>query len=1038
MKKKKISILITMCLLLFIGINKVKAVDGGTYNGSGSNPTSTTTTGSCNVAGSYCPWGNTSNGSFGGVKISLYYIKEGEYFSVKDISGNVIQPQYITNINPGNYSNWKTIINNLSIAKGEPKTNSLNVSKFFGAVANVENPITNQKQFAAAFETIFGISLDNVNFTEESIAASSKTEAKYGYRIIIEPVFQYKYGTDSKSFYYFTAKEIAGKVANGSGHTCKKTAGDCVTSLQETSKAFFTSFDDVGITAKTEDQCNTSTDTKMVSSATSGCGYNIIDITQVVKSPCYSQKIDGSLTCKYNDRNNESGNFTETYTRIDNCSKEQQEENKNYSEYGKIIESNNDNCKLYCAESAFASFPGGISADSEFGRNIILGGYFAWPKAYDSADFNMHMTSTLTCRIVAKEGKTCSKDDAVKVEKAALNYLNTLSFAANLTAGTNKPISDQALVAVKTYTEEPSTIDWETTNQKTKSFSVRKTVYFEINSSTNRYHNLATGEVSNTFINGYFDRNYGNISHSLNDDIEKTYDLKISSVQLGSGNQYGKLITNYVCHYNLTGTCKCPDDKNDGSGSSKIDVCYPGRDLSEYIKIGYTCLEAQSNFCGSDSITPPSGDCTYKCNNNKDIDITTCVEKEWKTGKYTNMDYVVDVCTRKEQKCQPYYCINDPSIEITNCVYNEEAPGKNVVDNPEDIANARIKCEEKERSKGNCTGGNGNKCSDDVAKCQMKGKSLYECQIENNPSCKNKPIDEIADCLKDCPSTCYYKGQPIPQYLECISKGGNASVCYSAWCESEKCDPNKEPCYYCPGTNIDITKCVIDKVAASANDGNDVLETNIPTAITECAAEKPECNGGNGGTCKVGCKWITEKHSKTTYYYKKCSDSKEICDTKVVYCPDNKCQKIIYRVIDLNNPFPGKEGEGVTSDFSNGGTGRFPNANWNYVETVKEEILNARGAKGDELYKLKPLYTIVLTPENIREIKSKSSGKKTGYNNKNKYSDFTLDCKGSSKHDACISSFLHSGKYVTIDTNNSVCGNITNSEEFHACYDRIN
>ena len=71
----------------------------------------------------------------------------------------------------------------------------------------------------------------------------------------------------------------------------------------------------------------------------------------------------------------------------------------------------------------------------------------------------------------------------------------------------------------------------------------------------------------------------------------------------------------------------------------------------------------------------------------------------------------------------------------------------------------------------------------------------------------------------------------------------------------------------------------------------------------------------------------------------------------------------------------------------------------------------------------------------MRNIKSKTSG----YNDNNNYSDFTLKCLDTKNNSSCVSTFLRDSKYVTIDSSNSECGNITNVDEFNKCYgDRIN
>ena len=531
----------------------------------------------------------------------------------------------------------------------------------------------------------------------------------------------------------------------------------------------------------------------------------------------------------------------------------------------------------------------------------------------------------------------------------------------------------------------------------------------------------------------------------MNDDMNKEYLLSIYDVSLGSGNQFGYRInkSGYTCPYTFTTSCKCPDD-----------TCYPGRDLHTFIEAGFECPAAQKIACNlgvkelekkyektyeeiikeeeykTDADRPKV--CKYYCTTNDSVDITKCVDELWATGKYRSKDDAVEICTKKNIKCDAYKCDSDTLVDITACVH-EKAPGKNQFDNREDINKAKEECEEIQRKSGRCM----LSCADEVVKCQKEDptKSVYECQIEKNPLCKNAKPENMGECLKSCPGTCVYKGSKITQYLECMNEVNNHAKCYSAWCQHSTCDPNNEPCYYCLGkpatSEYNITECVVNKVTAGQKSGNEI---SIKTAKQQCSAENSKCNTGT--TCKVGCKWVTEQKGNTTYYYKKCSDTNQKCEPKTLNCPNGKCPKVIYRIIDLNNPFPGKEGKGNVKEFSNGGSGRLPNSNWNYAPLVKEKILNARGAIGDELYKRKPLYTIVLTPSDMKKIKSGTDG----YNKGKNYDDFTLKCLNNSQHDACVSAFLHSGEYVKIDTSNSEsrCANITNADEFRACYESTN
>ena len=111
---------------------------------------------------------------------------------------------------------------------------------------------------------------------------------------------------------------------------------------------------------------------------------------------------------------------------------------------------------------------------------------------------------------------------------------------------------------------------------------------------------------------------------------------------------------------------------------------------------------------------------------------------------------------------------------------------------------------------------------------------------------------------------------------------------------------------------------------------------------------------------------------------------------------------LIYRTIDLKYPFPNMNGNG-----------RITGINWcdgsnctTENSVVKSVITNNRNVETDGIYYIEPMYTFVLTPSIIREIR--------GYNNKNNYTNYTGTYEGknysySCKNDTgknCISDYL--------------------------------
>lgn len=117
------------------------------------------------------------------------------------------------------------------------------------------------------------------------------------------------------------------------------------------------------------------------------------------------------------------------------------------------------------------------------------------------------------------------------------------------------------------------------------------------------------------------------------------------------------------------------------------------------------------------------------------------------------------------------------------------------------------------------------------------------------------------------------------------------------------------------------------------------------------------------------------------------------------YDRNNSGLNIIYRPISLTNPFP-------YSDSS--ATYRKKLALWSSDYVVKKIITNNREVDTYEVYNLTPMYTITLTPADIKDIRD--------YNKKHDYSDFTLECK---KGLYCESQFLRKEIIHMIDVGNS-------------------
>jgi len=103
---------------------------------------------------------------------------------------------------------------------------------------------------------------------------------------------------------------------------------------------------------------------------------------------------------------------------------------------------------------------------------------------------------------------------------------------------------------------------------------------------------------------------------------------------------------------------------------------------------------------------------------------------------------------------------------------------------------------------------------------------------------------------------------------------------------------------------------------------------------------------------------------------------------------------VIYRPIDLYDPFPSIDADGRSTGWNWGDRyGSTSNTN----ETVKQVILNNRNVKGDEVYNLTPMYSFTLTPSLIKSIRE--------YNRTTVYDDENLKCDKNTG-ERCISDYL--------------------------------
>lgn len=294
--------------------------------------------------------------------------------------------------------------------------------------------------------------------------------------------------------------------------------------------------------------------------------------------------------------------------------------------------------------------------------------------------------------------------------------------------------------------------------------------------------------------------------------------------------------------------------------------------------------------------------------------------------------------------------------------------------------------------------------------CKKNNSNVDITDCVKNKNKKNTLQTSITECSMDkCyEDTCYsYKDNKTVSIKECLENGNSKYSCMK-----------KNGCLG--------DKCTGDCLIKSYKVNNVVYETQKCNGIY--CGFIAHCNKKDKKT-SMQTELCIKKELKTNDILDKLNNGITVselesaikdCENKI--CASN--EKIIFRVIDLENPFPGRNSNKRT-----------PGYNWNGETVIKQEITNARNQEGYQLYynrtEVDPLITITLTPENIKKIRS--------YNNENSYDNFNLEC--STKTAGCISSFLHSNSGYFGITGVDACTKLNSKstlEEFDKCYNSNN
>ena len=258
-----------------------------------------------------------------------------------------------------------------------------------------------------------------------------------------------------------------------------------------------------------------------------------------------------------------------------------------------------------------------------------------------------------------------------------------------------------------------------------------------------------------------------------------------------------------------------------------------------------------------------------------------------------------------------------------------------------------------------------------------------DIKLSGSYSCSNDVDKSGAECV--CPTGTENAGLDLSNYYVATNHGECKDVGKKAICANlmdEYCN-SKNISYKCPNREFDLTECVRNEMA-----NNSLLIASM--AYNKCVYENCNCEGNN-------------------------CDYKKLCPPE----SDPVEDKIIYRTIFLDDPFPSIESDG-----------RFPGSNWGgkksliggkYTGLVKKYIIDTK----EYMYNDEAMYSITLTPSVIRKIKT--------YNSVNGYDDFNLECQNGGK---CYSEFIHKilpgyeGNIV-----NGTCGMINSNQSFYNNFD---
>lgn len=385
-----------------------------------------------------------------------------------------------------------------------------------------------------------------------------------------------------------------------------------------------------------------------------------------------------------------------------------------------------------------------------------------------------------------------------------------------------------------------------------------------------------------------------------------------------------------------------------------------GNKFGAKIKGTYACSYKLTDYSENDTGSP----CTCPSGTDNAGDkisdlVELCDNPEAKNYKYTCAELQHILCNKTEPKNSPFVCKKQYTCR-----------GNKNVDITTCVENERKKGKSLEKAIIECTEQNdkcnGNYCYNDKNELQ----DLTSCLDSGNSkiTCMKKYGCSGNSCLGVC--------------TESTLKSESVTLTYSK-CKNEKNTTICSPSFACKDLNM--------KVSSSAEE---CISTKLNMSLSDALNSSVDSN-----------KIISAMNS--------CKNS---------ICIPKNSPMVVYRIIDLKNPFPLNNQKSSTLNISfDNNKSRNPGSNWNGNTLINNEILNAREKSNYDLYNSEPLYKITLTPEIIKKIKQ--SNKSYTYGN--------FICNDNS---LCISNFLHSELKIEAKNDCKNLGTNSTREEYNSCY----